>query len=94
MVSKNGVNALLNPQQRAFDKDELKPGIIISAVHPGEVTTDMNPDHGTIMPDEASETIVYLALREESPDIPKGKFWYEKKVLDWADPKLDTSIFH
>lgn len=92
MVSKNGLNALTGAQQRLFD--EGSSGTIVSGVHPGEVTTDMNKHHGTIMPDEGSETIVYLALREESPGIPGGKFWYEKNILEWADVNLDLSVFH
>jgi len=94
MVSKNGCNALTGVQQKIFDTDRPEDDIIISAVHPGEVTTDMNPDHGTIMPDQSSETIVYLATITENPDIPKGAYWYEKKVLDWSDPNLDMSVFH
>lgn len=92
MVSKNGLNALSVVQQRLFD--EGSSGTIVSAVHPGEVTTDMNQHHGTILPDEGSETIVYLALREESAGVPGGKFWYEKKILDWDDINLDLSVFH
>jgi NAD(P)-dependent dehydrogenase (short-subunit alcohol dehydrogenase family) len=91
-VSKNGLNALSTLQQKFFD--ESSSGIIVSAVHPGEVTTDMNKYHGTIMPDEGSETIVYLALKEESVGVPGGKFWYEKQVLDWADVHLDLAVFH
>ncbi len=37
---------------------------------------------------------MYLALKELSPQVEGGKFWYLKRVLDWADPNLDTSIFH
>lgn len=92
MVSKNGLNALTGVQQRLLDGGSS--GTIVSGVHPGEVTTDMNKYHGTIMPDEGSETIVYLALREESPGVPGGKFWYEKNVLEWADVNLDLSVFH
>ncbi len=35
-----------------LDEKRAGEGIIVSAVHPGEVTTDMNKEHGTIMPDE------------------------------------------
>lgn len=61
MVSKNGCNALTAAQQRIIDNGRPNDDIIISAVHPGEVTTDMNKDHGTIMPDQGLFlTIVFV----------------------------------
>ncbi len=51
-MSKNGLNALTGWQQRVLDEERRGEGIVVSAVHPGEVTTDMNKEHGTIMPDE------------------------------------------
>lgn len=66
MVSKNGCNALTGVQQKIFDTDRPEDDIIISAVHPGEVTTDMNPDHGTIMPDQSIIVSIILILRENN----------------------------
>jgi NAD(P)-dependent dehydrogenase (short-subunit alcohol dehydrogenase family) len=40
-MSKNGLNALTREQQKLVDINEKN--ILISAVHPGEVITDMNP---------------------------------------------------
>lgn len=69
MISKNGLNALTRIQQSTFDSSRPDAGIIVSAVHPGEVTTDMNKDYGTILPDEGNETPVVLLTEIYKPYI-------------------------
>lgn len=90
-MSKNGLNALTREQQKQIDLN--RKNVLVSAVHPGEVITDMNPG-GNISAEEAIETIIFLALQPIECDLPKGKFWYEKKSYDWDDPKLSLSVFH
>ena len=38
-ISKTALNALTREQQKGFDNDSTRKGIIVSAVHPGEVLT-------------------------------------------------------
>lgn len=52
-MSKNGLNALTRAQQHKLDQDEINRDILVAAVHPGEVITDMNPG-GNISADECN----------------------------------------
>jgi NAD(P)-dependent dehydrogenase (short-subunit alcohol dehydrogenase family) len=93
MLSKNALNALTTAQQNQFDMSQ-RQDITVSAVHPGEVLTDMNPDFGNIEADQGADTIIYLALLDNNTTLPKGKFWYERQPVEWSDPNLNLSIFH
>ncbi|XP_054713081.1 carbonyl reductase [NADPH] 1-like [Uloborus diversus] len=82
-VSKIGVNALTFMQHRKFLEDP-RADIVINAVHPGYVDTDMSSHKGPLTPDQGAEAPIYCALLPQSAEIPRGKFiWNDKKVAAW-----------
>jgi len=52
-VSKIGITTLTFLQQKQFDTDERKD-IIVNAVHPGYVDTDMTSHRGPLTPDQGN----------------------------------------
>jgi len=83
-VSKVGVTALTLIQQRQFDKDP-REDIIVNAVHPGYVDTDMTSHKGPLTPEQGAEAPTYLALLLPNATGPKGQMvWTDKKVVDWG----------
>lgn len=83
VVSKVGVNALTFIQQRKFNQDP-QTDIVVNAVHPGYVDTDMTSHKGTLTPDQGAEPIVYCALLPANVDSPRGQFvWNDKTVANW-----------
>lgn len=93
-MSKNGLNALTRAQQKQLDTEDKGRDILVAAVHPGEVITDMNPG-GNITADQSIETIVYLCMQPpNSFHVPRGAFWYEMKNHEWDNPRFNLSIFH
>lgn len=81
-VSKIATTALTMIQQRKYKN------IIINAVHPGHVKTDMANGGGEVDPDKAAKVVLYLIL-EASPKL-KGTFmWYNGKLIDWLDSDSD-----
>ena len=56
-----------------------KQGIIVSAVHPGWVKTDMGGDEAPMHPKEAAEKIFKLATSAHKT----GKFWFDGKEFPW-----------
>jgi carbonyl reductase 1 len=48
---------------------------------PGSVATDFNNNRGTKTVEEGADTPVWLALH--SPEEGTGKFWDERKVVDF-----------
>jgi len=56
-----------------------KRGIIVSAVHPGWVKTDMGGDEAPMGPEEAAEKIFKLATSSHKT----GKFWCDGKEFPW-----------
>ncbi|RMZ94625.1 carbonyl reductase [NADPH] 1-like [Brachionus plicatilis] len=83
-MSKVGLTALTKIQQRQFDKDS-RTDLVINAVCPGYVATDMSSHKGYLTPEQGAETPIYLSLLAENWTGPKGLLWAEKKVVDWAD---------
>ena len=61
-MSKNALNALTREQQRILDLKHADKCILVSAVHPGEVITDMNP--GGNISVEAGIKKSYLAVNK------------------------------
>ncbi|KAH9637801.1 hypothetical protein HF086_017579 [Spodoptera exigua] len=67
-VSKVGVSALTNIQQRMLNSRDIK----VNSVYPGYVATDMSSFEGPMTPDEGAVAPLYLAL--DAPDTIKGKY--------------------
>lgn len=83
VASKVGVSALARIHQRMFNSD-TREDLVVNAVHPGYVDTDMTSHKGTLKPDEGAEAPVYAALLPENTDI-KGKYiWYDKSLMEWT----------
>jgi len=82
-VSKVGVTALSFLQQRQFDKDS-REDIIVNAVHPGHVDTDLSGHTGPLKPIEGAVGPVYCALLPHGCSKPKGDLvYYDKSIVDW-----------
>ncbi|KAF9807968.1 hypothetical protein SFRURICE_017140 [Spodoptera frugiperda] len=78
VVSKVGVSALTNVQQRMLESRDIK----VNSVHPGYVDTDMTSHRGPLTIDQGAEAPLYLAL--DAPDSVRGKYvWYTKEIVDW-----------
>lgn len=74
-ISKAG----LNMYTRTLAVRLRESGVVVSAVHPGWVKTDMGGADAEMTPEEAAEHIYALAiLRPET-----GQFWYKGKNLPW-----------
>ncbi|KAJ8707331.1 hypothetical protein PYW08_010583 [Mythimna loreyi] len=82
VVSKVGVTALSNIQQRLLNDRDIK----VNSVHPGYVATDMSSHKGPLSIDEGAIAALYLAL--DAPDSVRGKYvWYTKEIVDWTGEK-------
>ncbi|XP_046434609.1 carbonyl reductase [NADPH] 3-like isoform X1 [Neodiprion fabricii] len=84
VVSKVGVSALTGIQQKALDTD-AREDLVVNAVHPGYVNTDMTDHLGVFTPERGSQSSLYAALLPENTDI-KGKYiWHDNTLVDWAN---------
>ncbi|KAG0426600.1 hypothetical protein HPB47_026304, partial [Ixodes persulcatus] len=82
-ISKVGVTVLSFIQQREFDKDS-RSDLVINAVHPGYVDTDMTSHKGPLTPDQGADAPTYLALLPPNVKSPRGEFvWNDRKVVPW-----------
>lgn len=54
-------------------------GVIVSAVHPGWIKTEMGGDEAPTLPQEAAEDIYKLAISR--PET--GQFWYKGEKFPW-----------
>lgn len=76
-ISKTALNAVT--KQFSFSLEEKS--ISVNSVSPGWVKTDMGGSNATRSVEKGAETIVWLA--EEAPHNLTGKFFRDKKELDW-----------
>lgn len=90
-VSKVAVSALTFIQQRQFDVDS-RQDLIVNAVHPGYVDTDLTKHKGPLKPEQGADCPAYLAmLPPNDPSNPKGDYvWYTRKVVQWDSEKMPT----
>lgn len=82
-MSKVGLTALTRLQQKMFDSDS-RADLVVNALCPGYVDTDMSSHKGTLTPDQGAETPIFLALLPPNYNGPKGTFWVEKQVFSWS----------
>lgn len=83
VVSKVALSALTIVQQRKFDKDE-REDIVINAVHPGFVDTDMTSHKGILTIEQGADAPSYLALLPKNVKEPRGQMiWYDRKIVNW-----------
>lgn len=90
VVSKVFLSALTWIQHREFLSDERKD-IVINAVHPGYVDTDMTDHKGILTVEEGAVAAVNCCLIP--PDgQPRGQMvWFDGAVVDWDGEVLDST---
>lgn len=85
VVSKVGVCALTRIQQRQFDQDP-RGDLIVNAVHPGYINSDMTMGKGHLSIEEGAAAPSWLALLPENVEGPKGAYvWHDKQIIDWVN---------
>jgi NAD(P)-dependent dehydrogenase (short-subunit alcohol dehydrogenase family) len=76
-ISKSALNAVT----KQFSFSLAENNISVNSVSPGWVKTDMGGRNATRTVEKGAETIVWLA--DEAPHNLTGKFFRDKKELDW-----------
>ena len=56
-------------------------GILVNAMHPGWMRTDMGGPNAPVAPERAAETALYLATLPAGG--PTGRLWEEKHRIEW-----------
>lgn len=80
-MSKIALNKLTKIQQKMFDNDKTRSGVVVSAVCPGYCKTEATRGGGFLTAEQGAETPVYLCLLPSDYVGPKGAFWGEKVIL-------------
>ncbi|WP_372909832.1 SDR family NAD(P)-dependent oxidoreductase [Salinigranum sp.] len=76
-ISKTGLNGLTVYLDGEYGDD----GLVANAVCPGWVRTDMGGEEASKSVEEGAETPVLLCRFR--PGAPSGRFWRNRRVLDW-----------
>jgi carbonyl reductase 1 len=80
-TSKVALTALTRIQQR-----DARDNILINAVHPGFVDTDMTNHKGHLTPDQGADAPAYYAMIPTDATEPRGAMiWFDRKIVDWIN---------
>jgi len=76
-LSKSAVNAFTLTAAADLARD----GILVNAMHPGWVMTDMGGRAATVTPEQAAKTALQLATIDAGG--PTGRFWRDGVEIPW-----------
>lgn len=66
--------------------DESREDIVVNAVHPGQIATDLTRFKGYQNATQGAEIPLYAALLPKNVVQPVGSFiWWNKQVIDWIN---------
>jgi NAD(P)-dependent dehydrogenase (short-subunit alcohol dehydrogenase family) len=80
-ISKAAVNALT--KNLAAELGNGTRGVLVDAMCPNHTRTDMGGPDAPRSPQEAADTIVWLATREHTPATQTGLLWEDRQVVPW-----------
>lgn len=80
-ISKAGVNALT--KNLAAELGNGTRGVLVDAMCPNHTQTDMGGLSAPRTPDEAADTICWLATRTHDADTQTGLLWEDRQIVPW-----------
>jgi NAD(P)-dependent dehydrogenase (short-subunit alcohol dehydrogenase family) len=80
-ISKAAVNALT--KNLAAELGNGTRGVLVDAMCPNHTRTDMGGPDAPRSPEEAADTIVWLATREHTSDTQTGLLWEDRTIVPW-----------
>ena len=80
-ISKTAVNALT--KNLAAELGNGTRGVLVDAMCPNHTRTDMGGPDAPRSPEEAADTIVWLATREHASDTQTGLLWEDRQIVPW-----------
>jgi 3-oxoacyl-[acyl-carrier protein] reductase len=80
-VSKAAVNALT--KNLAAELGSGTRGVLVDAMCPNHTRTDMGGPDAPRSPEEAADTIVWLATREHNSETLTGLLWEDRQIVPW-----------
>jgi len=80
-ISKAAVNALT--KNLAAELGNGSRGVLVDAMCPNHTRTDMGGPDAPRSPEEAADTIVWLATREHNAETQTGLLWEDRQIVPW-----------
>ncbi|NBO25312.1 MAG: SDR family NAD(P)-dependent oxidoreductase [Actinobacteria bacterium] len=80
-ISKTAVNALT--KNLAAELGNGSRGVLVDAMCPNHTRTDMGGPEAPRSPEEAADTILWLATREHNSETETGLLWEDRTIVPW-----------
>ena len=80
-ISKTAVNALT--KNLAAELGNGSRGVLVDAMCPNHTRTDMGGPDAPRSPEEAADTIVWLATRAHNSETQTGLLWEDRTIVPW-----------
>lgn len=80
-VSKTAVNALT--KNLAAELGQGSRGVLVDAMCPNHTRTDMGGPDAPRSPEEAADTITWLATRVHDSETQTGLLWEDRQIVPW-----------